>query len=635
MFTEWWRSKDFVGKVATIIAIAICLCDLAYISGVFPLAGIYIMVQPYRGLNLGVFIALTLLVYPMRRGKSRGKLLSVDGILILMAVAAGGYYTVFYDLVLQHLTTAYISTIEIVLFFMLTISLLEAGRRAVGLPMVIVSAFFIFHAFFSDWFPGILYSRTFPLSRLATNFYLEAEGIFSMPVGVASTVVVMFMVFAYFLLFSGGGKFFIDFSLALMGNVRGGPAKAAIVASSLFGTLSGSVAGNVAATGSVTIPLMKSIGYSPEFAGGVETVASNGGQLMPPVMGVVAFVMAEMTGIPYVKICFAALLPAILYYCALFAQVDLEAVRLGLKGIPEEQLPSALEVLRRGWQYLLPLAALIIFLAIFRYTPERSALYATGILLVASMVNKESRMGPYKIVAALEGAGRAMCTVVLACAMAGIIISSLSITGVGINLAMGIVDLSGGNLYVLAGLTAITCFIMGMGMGSIAIYLTLAVLVAPALLEVGVPTIASHLFILYWGLVSFITPPVCIAAFVAAGIAGANPMKTGLVATRLGIVTYIVPFMFIFSPVLVMIGSPAEIALATTTSLAGVLILSIGVVGRFYVGIGRLSLFERLVCLASALLLMRPGSVTDIIGIGIILPLVFWRLMRRRSSQSS
>lgn len=635
MFTEWWRSKDFVGKVATIIAIAICLCDLAYISGVFPLAGIYIMVQPYRGLNLGVFIALTLLVYPMRRGKSRGKLLSVDGILILMAVAAGGYYTVFYDLVLQHLTTAYISTIEIVLFFMLTISLLEAGRRAVGLPMVIVSAFFIFHAFFSDWFPGILYSRTFPLSRLATNFYLEAEGIFSMPVGVASTVVVMFMVFAYFLLFSGGGKFFIDFSLALMGNVRGGPAKAAIVASSLFGTLSGSVAGNVAATGSVTIPLMKSIGYSPEFAGGVETVASNGGQLMPPVMGVVAFVMAEMTGIPYVKICFAALLPAILYYCALFAQVDLEAVRLGLKGIPEEQLPSALEVLRRGWQYLLPLAALIIFLAIFRYTPERSALYATGILLVASMVNKESRMGPYKIVAALEGAGRAMCTVVLACAMAGIIISSLSITGVGINLAMGIVDLSGGNLYILAGLTAITCFIMGMGMGSIAIYLTLAVLVAPALLEVGVPTIASHLFILYWGLVSFITPPVCIAAFVAAGIAGANPMKTGLVATRLGIVTYIVPFMFIFSPVLVMIGSPAEIALATTTSLAGVLILSIGVVGRFYVGIGRLSLFERLVCLASALLLMRPGSVTDIIGIGIILPLVFWRLMRRRSSQSS
>ena len=635
MFTEWWRSKDFVGKVATVIAIAICLCDLAYISGVFPLAGIYIMVQPYRGLNLGVFIALTLLLYPMRRGKSRGKLLSVDGILILMGVAAGGYYTVFYDLVLQHLTTAYISTIEIVLFFMLTISLLEAGRRAVGLPMVIVSAFFIFHAFFSDWFPGILYSRTFPLSRLATNFYLEAEGIFSMPVGVASTVVVMFMVFAYFLLFSGGGKFFIDFSLALMGNVRGGPAKAAIVASSLFGTLSGSVAGNVAATGSVTIPLMKSIGYSPEFAGGVETVASNGGQLMPPVMGVVAFVMAEMTGIPYVKICFAALLPAILYYCALFAQVDLEAVRLGLRGLPEEQLPSALEVLRKGWQYLLPLAALIIFLAIFRYTPERSALYATGILLVASMVNKESRMGPYKIVVALEGAGRAMCTVVLACAMAGIIISSLSVTGVGINLAMGIVDLSGGNLYILAGLTAITCFIMGMGMGSIAIYLTLAVLVAPALLEVGVPTIASHLFILYWGLVSFITPPVCIAAFVAAGIAGSNPMRTGLVATRLGIVTYIVPFMFIFSPVLVMIGSPAEIALATTTSLAGVLILSIGVVGRFYIGIGRLSLFERLVCLASALLLMRPGSVTDIIGIGIILPLVFWRLMRRRSSQNS
>ena len=590
------------------------------------------MVQPYRGLNLGVYTALTFLLYPIRRTR-RSKLLWVDTILLLMGVVPSAYYLFFYDMILEHLAIAYISTIEIVLFFMLLISVLEAGRRVAGLPMAIVSAFFIFHAFFSDIFPGIMFSRTFPVSRLASNFYLEAEGIFSMPVGVAATIVIMFMLFASVLLFSGGGNFFIDLSLAVLGHVRGGPAKAAIVASALFGTISGSAAANVMATGSVTIPLMKHIGYLPKFAGAVEAVASNGGQIMPPVMGVVAFVMAEMTGIPYVKICFAAMLPAILYYCALFSQVDLEAVRLGLRGLPKEQLPSVKQVIKRGWQYLLPLAALIIFLAVFRYTPERSAFYATIFLFLASFVDKGSRMNLFKILRALEDTGKAMCTVILACALAGIIISSLNITGVGINLATGIIDISGGNPFVLAGLTAITCFIMGMGMGSIAIYLTLAVLVAPVLVESGVPVVAAHLFILYWGIVSFITPPVCIAAFVAAGIAGSNPMETGLVATRLGIVTYIVPFMFIFSPVLVMIGSPADILLATITSLAGVLILSVGVVGRFYVGTANLGFFERLLWIASALLLIKPGIITDIIGIVIVLPLLFWRVRNRHSSE--
>jgi TRAP transporter 4TM/12TM fusion protein len=630
---QWWASKDLVSKIGSIVAISICLCDVAYVLGGFALLGVNLMVQPYRGLNLGVYAALTFILYPIRRAKG-SKMFLVDTILLVMGVVPSAYYLILYDTVLEHLTIAYISTIEVVFFFMLLVSVLEAGRRVAGLPMAIVAAFFVFHAFFSDIFPGILFSRTFPVSRLAANFYLEAEGIFSMPVGVASTIVIMFMLFASVLLFSGGGKFFIDLSLAVLGHVRGGPAKAAIVASGLFGTISGSPAANVMATGSVTIPLMKHIGYQPKFAGAVEAVASNGGQIMPPVMGVVAFVMAEMTGIPYIKICFAALLPAILYYCALFSQVDLEAVRLGLKGLPKEQLPPLKQVVKRGWQYVVPLAALIIFLAVLRYTPERSAFYATILLFFVSMIEKESRMGLYKILRAIEDTGKVMCTVVLACALAGLIISSLNITGVGINLATGIVDLSGGSPLILAGLTAITCFIMGMGMGSIAIYLTLAVLVAPVLVESGVPVVAAHLFILYWGIVSFITPPVCIAAFVAAGIAGSNPMETGLVATRLGIVTYIVPFLFIFSPVLVMIGSPAEIILATITSLTGVLILSVGVVGHFYVGTAKLGILERLLWVAGALLLIKPGLVTDIVGAVIVLPLLFrqvrfWHLSKK------
>jgi len=547
-----------------------------------------------------------------------------------MGLVPCAYYFFLYGDILEHIAFTETTTTEIVLFFMLAISLFEGGRRLVGWAMPTVAGFFIFHAFFCNLFPGPLYSRPFSLPRLASSFYLSAEGIFGMPVGVASTIVVMFMIFAYFLLFSGGGKFFIDLALSIVGHVRGGPAKAAIVASSLFGTLTGTVSGNVAATGSVTIPLMKSTGYTPEFAGAVEAVASNGGQIMPPVMGAVAFVMAEMTGISYIKICLAAVLPAILYYCGLFAQVDLEALRLGLRGMPREELPSVKEVLKGGWQYLAPLVALIVFLAVFRCTPQRSALYALGVLVAVSMFNKESRMGPYKLIVALEGAGKAMCVVTLTCALSGIIIGSLLTTGVGINLAIGIVDFSGTNLYLLAGVTAITCFILGMGMSSIPIYIMLAVLISPALLMAGVPVIAGHLFVLYFGLVSFITPPVCVAAFVAAGIAQSNPMKTGWTATRLGIVTYIVPFMFIFNPVLVGVGTAAEIASASVTSIAGVLILAMGVVGRMYKDMGRLILAERVLLIASALLMMLPGWVSDIVGGGIAAMVIVWRVTRQR-----
>ncbi|MFH1652140.1 MAG: TRAP transporter permease [Chloroflexota bacterium] len=601
-----------------------------FILGWLPNFGVNIMVQPHRALNLSVLIVLTFILYSVKGRQRQGGIPWYDYLFILTGTGTGIYYVFFYDTVLEHLAVAETTTLETALFFILLVSLLEGGRRVVGLPLAIVAGFFIFHAFFADLFPGILHSRTFSLHLITTQFYIEPTGILGMPVGVASTIIIAFMVFAYFLLYSGGGKFFIDLSLAVMGHVRGGPAKAAIIASSLFGTLSGSVAGNVVATGSVTIPLMKRIGYRPEFAGGVEAVASNGGQLMPPVMGAVAFVMAEMTGIRYIEICFAALLPAILYYIGLFAQVDLEAARLGLKGLPRQELPSIREVLKRGWQYIIPLVFLIVLMAVFRIQPERAALLSIAVLILVSMVNKESRMTPVKFLAGLEGAGIAMCMVMLAVGMAGVIISSLSITGVGTKLAIGVVDLSHGNLFILAALTAITCFVLGMGMTSLPIYMILAVLVSPGLVKMGVPLVAAHLFVLYWGLVSFITPPVCLAAYVAAGIAGANPMKTGWHATQLGIVTYIVPFMFIFNPVLVMVGAPVAIVLATITSIVGVLLLSIGVAGRMYIDVGTLSPWERLLFFGSALLLMLPGGTTDIIGLGIAVPLIFLRLRSRR-----
>ncbi len=629
---KWWYSKDLVGKIAGIIAVVICLYDLLFVWGLLVSFGIQIMVQSHRGLNLAAFIALTFLLFPKKGRQRKGRIPWYDLLLLLMGVVPCIYSFFFLDTILDHFNTGKTSAIEIILFFVLLPSLLEGGRRVAGLPMVLIAACFIFHAFFSDYFPGFLYSRSFSLPRVVASFYLSPDGILGMPVGVASTVVAMFVLFAYFLLNSGGGKFFIDFSLAATGRFRGGPAKTAVVASALFGTLSGSPAANVVGTGSVTIPLMKSIGYKPEFAGAVEAVASNGGQIMPPVMGVVAFVMAEMTGISYAQICFASALPAILYYSGLFAQIDLEAVKLGLRGLPKQELPPTWKILKKGWPYIAPLVVLILLLAVFRYSAEMSAIYALGTLFLVSMADKESRMTPYKILVSLESAGRAMCIVTVTCGVAGIIIGSVTTTGVGANLATGIIDISGGNIYILLVLTAITCFILGMGISSIPIYLMLAVLVAPALLQMGVPTIAAHLFIFYWGIVAYITPPVCFAAFVAAGIAEANPMKTGWIATRLGIVTYIVPFMFVLKPVLVMIGSPAEIVLTTIASFVGVLILAMGVVGIMYVDVGALSVFERILLIAGALLLIDPGWVTDIIGVCLVAPIVVWRLMMRHSS---
>ncbi len=635
MLAKWWSSKDVPAKIGAILGIALLLYDILIIGGILPLIGYNVLIQPYRGLNLAVFIAITYLMFPPKKNKKRSRLVfAIDMLLLLMGFIPGMYYFLFYDTVLDHLMTASVTLPEMIFFGCLVISLLEGGRRTVGLPMVIVVCFFLFHAFFSKIFPGILYSRTIPFNRLVHALYLDTGGVFGIPTGVASTTIIVFSVFAGLLIFSGGGEFFIDFALSALGIVRGGPAKAAIVASAAFGTLSGSVASNVAATGSVTIPLMKKTGYETNFSGAVEAVASNGGQLMPPIMGAVAFVMAEMTGFKYVEICFAALLPAILYYLALFSQVDLEAVRLGLKGIPKDQAPSFWKTLKNGWQYLVPIIALIIFLAVLRYTPEKSAMLSIVVLILISQIKKDSRLNIARIITSLDDTAKGLCTVVLACAMASLIMGSLNSTGVGVRLAMGLVRFSGGHLLFLALLVAVCCFIMGMGLGTITIYLTLSVLVAPAMIELGVPRIAAHLFILYWGLVSFITPPVCIAAFVAASISGGSPMKTGLIASRLGIVTYVVPFMFIYNPVLVMIGEPMEIILAVITSIIGVLFLSAGLVGYLYVEkAGKISWIERILLLAAGVALIAPGTLTDIAGIAVAALICLFRFIRYREKK--
>lgn len=466
------------------------------------------------------------------------------------------------------------------------------------------------------------------------NFYLGPGGIFGIPIGVAATTVVVFIAFAELLRQSGAANFFLKLAMSLFGTVRGGPAKIAVFASALFATISGSPTANVAATGSVTIPLMKSTGYKPHFAASVEAVASKGGQITPPIMGAVAFLMAEMTGIGYLSVCVAAALPALLYFTAVFFQVDFEAARTGMKGLPQEQIPSPKKTLKQGWYYVVPLLALIVLIMQLKYEPEMAAIYSIVVLAVVTSFRQSTRLVPARLVSATVETARSVCITGIACAMAGVIIGSLMGTGFGVTFSAELLRLSGGNLPLLLVLTALACYILGMGTGSVAIYVILAALVAPALIERGVPLMAAHLFIIYWGNIAFISPPVAIAVYVAAGIAGSDPMQTGWQAVRLAIVSFVVPFMFVYDPVLIMIGAPLEIAISTITSIIGVITLAAGLEGCLW---RTTNWLERIGLLLGGFLLLFPDWRTDIIGIvmSLFIFLYQWRAVRAAKRQEA
>jgi TRAP transporter 4TM/12TM fusion protein len=498
-----------------------------------------------------------------------------------------------------------------------------------ALPAVVI--FFVIHALFTEHFPGILFGRAPSLERLTGDIYLGLGGIFGYPVWIAGTVVITFILFSQLLIESGAGHFFLNLALSLVGGLRGGPAKVAVVASSFFATLSGSPTANVVATGSITIPLMKNTGYPPHFAAAVEAVASKGGQLTPPIMGAVIFLMVEATGFSYLDIAIAAALPAFLYYFAIFLQVDFRAARTGLRGLSRAELPSLKQTLKEGWQYLIPLVTLVCLIAYRRHSPQEAALYSMVVLWIVSLFRRESRLGPSRIINGFKSGASTTLYAAIPCALAGVILASLSTTGLGLRFSGQVINLAGGNLAVLVGLAAISSFILGMGMTSIAIYIILAVLIAPSLVEMGVHILAAHLFIVFWGNISFITPPVAIAAFAAAGIAGADPMKTGWQASRLGIVSFLIPFMFVWNPNLILVGSLGEILLTAVTAIIGVALLASGVEG--YMPGGKINWVVRALLLSGAILLLLPSWETDIIGLAVVLPIVLQRIRTAREAK--
>ena len=498
---------------------------------------------------------------------------------------------------------------------------------------------FLIYAVAADMVPTSMEGRATDWQKLAGYLALDVNGILGIPLKMGASIVVPFILFGMLLSNTGAANWFTDFALTLMGRFRGGAAKIAIFASALFGSISGSAVANVVATGVVTIPLIKRSGYGARHAAAIEAVASTGGQLMPPVMGASAFLMAEFLQIPYSEVVLAALVPALLYYVAVFIQVDLDAAKLGLKAVPKELIPST-KTVARGAFFLLPFVVLIVLLFAYNASPATAALWSGASLLVLTQLfgHKNAKPSLKMLGKAVTDTGLAVVDIVLITAAAGIVIGVLGISGLGFNLTLALVSIGGGNLLLLLVLSAAVCVILGMGLPTVGVYVLLATLVSPALVKVGVEPKAAHLFVMYFGMMSMITPPVAIASYAAAGIAGSNPMATGFSSVRLGWSAYIVPVLFVFSPTLLLIGEPGDIALALVSAVLGIWWVSMAIVGY---GARALSLWYRLGFGVSGLLALIPakamasGHLTDVVGLCVGALLTALHLLRQPRQQTT
>ncbi|MGE3246887.1 MAG: TRAP transporter permease [Beijerinckiaceae bacterium] len=471
----------------------------------------------------------------------------------------------------------------LIVAFIMVLLVLEALRRTVGNVLVLVVLGFVVYGLLGQLIPGELQGRPVKLDQLVYYLIWDGGSMLGTPVLVASTIVIAFVLFGFLLFESGGSEFFTDVSLSLMGRYRGGSAKIAVTASGLFGSISGSAVSNVMSTGVITIPLMRQGGYRAQTAGAIEAVASTGGQLMPPVMGAAAFLMAEFLQVPYSDVVIAALLPAILYYVALFIQADLIAAREGIERVPEDRIPAIAGVLRKGWHYPIPFVVLIGGMFWMNWSPQMAALIASAFLVVLGYIfgYGELRMSWDGLTRAVVQTGKTSLDMMTITAAAGFIIGVLNISGLGFSLTYVLVTIGGGNVWLLLAISAVVCIILGMGMPTVGVYVLLATLVAPSLVKVGITPMAAHMFVMYFGMMSMITPPVAVAAFAGASLAGSDAMQTGWEAVRFGWVAYIIPFLFVAAPSLLLDGTPVAVTLAIITSLFGVWLVSAAVVGYF------------------------------------------------------
>ncbi|MCX7786284.1 MAG: TRAP transporter permease [Spirochaetes bacterium] len=608
-------------RLVALVAIGFSLFQLYTASfGLLP-------AQMQRAVHLLFVLFLAFLLYPIRKGKRTTHIPWYDGLLALVAAGSAGYIAYNYTGLMER--AGAFSLIDILVGTLGILAVLEACRRVVGLPILIIACSFIAYAFLGPYMPGFLNHRGYSFRRIVGHLYYTTEGILGLPLGVSSTFIFLFILFGAFLDKTGIGKFFIDIANAIAGFSAGGPAKVAVISSAMMGTISGSSVSNTVGTGSFTIPLMKKLGYKPEFAGAVEAAASTGGQLMPPIMGAAAFLMAETLGIPYLEVAKAAIIPAILYFSGIFIMVHLEAKKLGLLGIPRDQLPRIGRVMKEQGHLILPLLAILYFL-IQGATPMKAALYGIVTSVLAGMLRKSTRMKPKDFLDALETAGRSILGVAIACATAGIIIGIVTLTGLGLKMASGLIALAGGLKVPTLIFTMLASLVLGMGVPTTANYLITSTITAPAVVQLGVPMLAAHLFAFYFGIIADITPPVALAAYAGSAIARSNPFRTGVTASRIAIAAFIIPYIFALNPVMVLIGAtPLKIVQILFTSLIGM--LGIGAAMEGYL-LGTTKPWERVLYLIGGLLLIDPAFLTDVLGTLLIGFSLLLQVLRRRTS---
>ncbi len=620
------NTRVWVGKPKTVISV---------ILAAFSLWCIYVtlfatFLEEIRLTSfMGMIILMGFLIYPAKKGTQKVNYMPWYDIVMMVVGSAAFFYFTFNAETIVNQGTRF-EWYQIAIGVVGILALIEVTRRCVGMPILIVAGFFILYA--------MIYGLTNPdfflrLRYFIRNLFYTKEGIFSTPVNVCSKYIVVFIIFGAFLERTGISNFFIELANCVAGRFAGGPAKVAVISSALCGMVSGSSVGNTVTTGSVTIPMMKKTGYAPEFAGAVEAASSTGGQIMPPIMGAAAFLMADFVGVPYSSIIGRAILPAVLYFTGIFISVHLEAKRLNLSGIPKEKLPKMSHLLKKIY-LLLPLVMLVVWVSGNYMTMQKAASYAIVLSIVVSLFDKENRITPHKVLDALVAGGKSTITVGAACGVAGIIAGTITMTGLANDLINAIVGIAGDKLIIALILTMLCCIVLGMGVPTTANYCIMAATTAPILIRMGVPTMAAHFFVFYFGIVADITPPVALAAYAGSAIAKSKPMKTAFNASKLAIAVFIVPYMFCYTPAMLLIDTtPLRVVQIAITAFIGVFAVASALEGYCF---ARMHMITRIVIAAGGLMLIHPALLTDVIGIAVVVAiLVFNRVVEKKQTAAA
>ena len=621
------KQRSFTGRMGlfiTVVTVALAGFQLyTAFLGVLP-------AMQQRSLHLSFVLPLIFLLYPMWKSSPKECPSFWDWAFAIMSAVCTLYIFFMYENIVNR--AGMHSQYELYLGAALIFLVFEAARRVLGYPLPIFCALFILFAYFGRSMPGPLMHFGLSVPRIIEELYLTTDGLFGLVTGVSATYIYLFILFGAFLGSTGTSQFFNDLAMALTGHHKGGPAKIAVVSSALMGTISGSTSANVATTGSFTIPLMKKIGYKPYFAGAVEAAASTGGQIMPPVMGAAAFIISDSLGVPYLKVLVAAIVPAILYFWGIWCCLSLEAAKLGLKGLPKSMLPDIRDVLLKDGYKAVPLFGIIYFL-VKGYNPLYAGCWGIILAILLSFIKKEDRLDLKSFISTLEKGSRSALSVAIACIIVGVVIGMMGATGVALKVGDVILRLTNGNLMLTLVSTMVLSIILGMGMPTTASYVMASAVAAPALILLGCEPLDVHFFVFFYAVLSSVTPPVCVGAYTAAGIAGSDPNKTAFTAAKLALAGFIVPFVFIYSPQIMLtnVESWTSTLLAIFTAIIGVYGLSVATEGFI---VHHVSLLGRLAAFAGALSLIVPGLWSDVGGLVLLAGVVFYNVKIRKTLES-